>query len=478
MSFLTELEKNTNKQSYTANGAISNTSTLNPLLDFFSKAGAMRGREAEAVSLFKKAYTSDPTNAVRCLFYLRDIRGGQGERSVFRAILDTLDDETMLKLTRWIPLYGRWDEVPVNTATAPKLLEAFQKDEQLMKEGKPVSLLAKWLPSENTSSNKTHKKAITLHRSWGIKASQYRKRVVALRKYIKLLEQKMSAKEWAEIQYDKLPSQAHRKHIKAFKRNDNTRYEEYLGKVEKGEAKINTSTLFSYEVYNLLENDHSGSNLQTANAMWKNLPDYTKGQNALVAADVSGSMTWGSASVKPISVAVSLALYFAERNEGIFKDYFLTFSDRSKLQKVYGSNLKEKMDSIERADWAGSTNIQSAFDAILNAAISAKATADELPKVLYIISDMQFNQATYSNDETNFEVAQRKFKDAGYELPHVVFWNVNATGNDAPATMYDDRVTLISGSNQSTFQYVVAGKTPVESMLDILNSERYNGIVL
>jgi hypothetical protein len=468
MSFIDSLQQNTNKQSYTANGALSNTSTLDPLLDFFSNAGAMRGRESDAVSLFNKAYAVDPTNAMRCLFYLRDVRGGQGERSVFRAVLDTLDEETVNKVAQYIPEYGRWDEVPFTPATMVALKSQLEADEANMKAGKPVSLLAKWLPSENTSSNATHRKAIELYRAWGLKASQYRKRVVALRKYIKLLEQSMSAREWAEIQYDKLPTQAHRKHIKAFKRHDDERYGEYLGKVEKGEAKINSSASFTYEIYDMVHADWQGTNERTANAMWKALPDYTNGQNALVLADVSGSM-----SGRPMSISVSLALYFAERNEGPFKDYFLTFTGKSRLQKITGNTLSEKMNSIERADWSMNTNLQSAFDAILKAAQDSNATADEMPKTLYIISDMQFDQATGRNDETNLEVAERKFREAGYELPHIVFWNANSYGDEAPATKFNNRVTLISGSNQSTFQYVVAGKTPMESMLDILNSDRY-----
>lgn len=471
MSFLTELEVATNKTAYTSNGAISNNSTLNPVLDFFSSAGAMRGREREAVTLFNKAYASDPTNAMRTLFYLRDIRGGQGERSVFRAILDSLDEATVNKVAKFIPVYGRWDEVPLTKETLPALYEQFVADEKEMKAGKPVSLLAKWLPSANASSSNSRKKALNIAEAWGLTERNYRKRVAALRKHIQLLEHKMSSKEWAEIQYDKLPSQAHRKHVKAFKRNDNSRYEKYIGQVERGEKKINSNTLFTYEVYNMVDNGDEA----TANAMWKALPDYTRGENALVLPDVSGSM-YGL----PISISVSLALYFAERNEGPFKDCFLEFSSKAKLVKVHGKTLGERMRSVQHStNWMGSTDIQSAFDAILTAAKASNATAEEMPKVLYVISDMQFNQATSNNRETNFEAAQRKFEEAGYEMPHVVFWNCSPYGDSkAPATMYDNKVTLISGSNQSTFQYAVAGKTPMESMLEVLSSERYNQIVL
>lgn len=501
MSFLKELHTNTNRTALTANGALSNTSTLNPVLDFFSKAGAMRGREPQAFELFQKAFDADPQSTIRCLFYLRDIRGGQGERSVFRYILNQLDEDFVNKIAHYIPEYGRWDEVPFNEFTVENII-AVQLSEDManMKEGKGISLLAKWLPSENAgkaslaSARKVAKLlgwigAPVTHSEGSVEADgksvqtvtslpnlrTYRKNVVALRKYYdNFLERLMSEKRWSEIDYSTLPSQAHKKHVKAFLRNDETRYRAYLEAVNKGEAKINSGTLFAYQLYDMVNNYRAAPDeVKAADALWKNLPDYTNGQNALVLADVSGSM-----SGFPMSVSVSLALYFAERNEGLFKDYFLTFTSNSRLQKVSGNTLSAKMRSIESSDWAMSTNLQSAFDAILTAAKRGNATPDEMPSTLYIISDMQFNQACGSNSETNFEAAQRKFKEAGYEMPHVVFWNANAWGNDAPATMYDDRVTLISGSNQSTFQYVVEGKTPMQSMLDILNSERYAKIVL
>lgn len=475
MSFLDELHKGTNR-GVTANGAISNKSTLDPLLDFFSNAGSMRERPSDALRLFKKAFSADRQGAVRCLFYLRDVRGGQGERDIPRTIFASLDEETALKVIQFVPEYGRWDDLfsfpdteKVNAEIASFIKNQLEMDEAQMSAGGSVSLMAKWLPSENTSSSKTHKQALKLMKLLGLKPSQYRRKLVALRKHIQLVEHLMSSRQWGEVDYSKLPSQAHRKHIKAFKRHDETRYAEFIGAVVKGEKTINTGTLFTYEVFDAVQEGHDAE----ANAMWKNLPDYTNGQNALVLADVSGSM-----SGRPMSISVSLALYFAERNEGPFKDYFLTFTSHSKLQKITGNTLTERLESIENSDWEMSTNIQSAFDAILSAAVNSKASQDEMPKVLYIISDMQFDQATDGNNETNLQTAERKFEAAGYELPHVVFWNCHSIGNDAPATKYDSKVTLISGQSQSTFQYVLAGKTPVESMNDILNSERYAQIIV
>lgn len=483
MSFIEQLEKSTNSTT-TENGAKTNISTLDPVLDFFSLAGAMRANPDGAVQLFKKALAADKQAAIRCLFYLRDIRGGQGERDIFKKCFWSISDGKIQgNLLRYIPEYGRWDEILdlTNPVTYPIAVEIIrnqlEQDEKAMADGKSVSLLAKWLPSENATSKIAYKQAVALMKNLELKPHQYRKKVVALRKYIKLLEQKMSAKEWDSVDYEKIPSQAHRKHVKAFKRNDEARYSKFLEAVEKGEKKINASTLFTYEVYNMVRDSKS---VQSANALWKSLPDYTNGENALVLADTSGSMegSYGS-NVAPISVSVSLALYFAERNKGAFKDFFMTFDLRPRLVKISGATLSEKFDSIGSASQAwGNTNLEAAFQTILEAAKIDSTPQSELPKVLYIISDMEFDQCVNGSSETNFDNAKTMFSNAGYELPHVVFWNVSARNEQSPATKYDNGVTLISGSNQSTFQYAVAGKTPLESMNDILNSERYAQIVI
>jgi hypothetical protein len=471
MTFLNTLDRNLNKSTYTENGAISNASTLDPILDYFSRAGAMRGRVQDAVNLFDKAYSVDPVLALRCLFYLRDIRGGQGEREVFRATLANLDADVLNQVLEFIPEYGRWDDMPINEDTASYLFQQLHTDEADMSAGKSVSLMAKWLPSENTSSAKTVEKARFLIKSWGITPRQYRKRIGALRKYIKLLEQKMSANDW-DIDYSKLPSQAHRKHVKAFYRHDETGYSKYLQDVASGKQKINAGTLFTYEIYDELSKNGK-SVLKAMTALWNALPDYTNGTNALVMADVSGSMMG-----RPISVSTTLAVYFAERNTGPFAGKYMTFTDIPQLVTVSGNNLYDKLNYVEHSHIGYNTNLAAAFDAILKAAIDSNATQEELPAILYVISDMEFDGAMHDNSETNFEYAQRKFEEAGYKLPHVVFWNVNCRNNQSPATKYDDKVTLISGSNQSAFKYAVEHKTPLELMQEVLNGDRYAKIVL
>lgn len=478
MSFLDELQKNTNRNHYTLNGAVTNDSTLDANLDYFSLAGAMRNRAGDTKKLFAKAYAADKQTALRTMFYLRDIRGGQGERSIFRANLQELEDidpvmAAKVVLNGWIGEYGRWDDMfslrkgETLAVIAEFISKQLAEDESNMKAGKQVSLLAKWMPSENASSNLSRKQAVAIAQLLGLKPSQYRKRIVSLRKYIKLLEQQMSTNQWGEIDYSKIPSQAGRKHVKAFMRHDEERYRDFLSKVEKGEAKINTSTLYTYEVFDMVKRGQD----QAANAMWANLPDYTNGTDALVLADVSGSM-----SGRPMSVSVSLALYFAERNKGVFSNKFMTFSDEPSVVDVVGNTLTEKLRFIETRNWGFSTNLEKAFDAILKAAVASGQGQVGMPKVLYVISDMEFNQAVSNPSDTIFDNAQKKFSAQGLELPHVVFWNVNSWQDQAPATKFDNRVTLISGSSQSTFQHAVGGKTPVELMLDVINSERYNKI--
>lgn len=473
MTFLTELESGLNKSVYTENGALACASTLDAVLDYFAKGGALRSNPDAAVNLFKAAFAKNPLMAIRCLFYFRDIRGGAGERNIFRKTLDSLSKSTIKKIYKYIPEYGRWDDVPITDYTSDWLYEQLQEDEVNMAANKNVSLLAKWLPSENASSKETRRKARQLMTDWELSPREYRQRISALRKYIKLLEQNMSSNNWDGIDYSKLPSQAHRKHIKAFNRNDQVRYAQYLNSVEKGEAKINTGTLFTYEIYEQVMSAY-GDTTQTKalNELWNALPDYTNGSNALVMADVSGSMNG-----RPMAVSVSLALYFAERNKGVFNNKFMTFSGSPKLVNVNGKTLFDKMQNIERTDWSMNTNVNAAFDAILNAAIRGKCSQEEIPAVLYIISDMQFDCCVGGGNSTNFDRAKDKFEAAGYKLPHVVFWNVWGS-NGYPASMNDNRVTLISGSNQSAFRYAVENKNPLQLMEEVLNSERYAQITL
>jgi hypothetical protein len=489
MSFLTALQAEGTKNARTANGAVTHSTSTNAVLDFFALAGAMRNNVNQAKTLFRKAYAEDRQLAVRALFYLRDVRGGQGERDLFRTLfreLIRMDRATAENVFSYIPEYGRWDDVVslygnMGSVATSLIQGQFLADINDYELGKSVSLMGKWLPSENASSANSRVMARQIATDLELSFREYRKATVKLRKYIGLLEQKMSEQDWDAIDYGKLPSQASRKHVKAFKRHDEDRYDAFLTSVLSGESKMNAGTVATYEVLDVVRK----GNDKAANAIWSSLPDYTNGSNALVVADTSGSMySWGwtgnksNTSATPLDVSTSLALYFAEHNTGPFQGYFLTFSERPELVKVAGKTLTEKLAHISRAHWGMSTNIEALFDLILSSAQKAGANAEDIPKVLYIVSDMEFNSVRGGGNETNYEAAKRKFNAAGFELPHVVFWNVNATNTNVPATAAANNVTLVSGLSQSTFRYVLEGKTPVDSMLDILNGERYEQIVV
>lgn len=485
-TFLDALKHETSKTGRTENGAVTHVSSGNEVLNFFALAGAMRNNVEQAKTLFRAAYAEDKQLAIRALFYLRDVRGGQGERDLFRVLFKELirmDVYAAEKVIGFIPEYGRWDDVVslhgfgsmrLKVVTTRMIRNQFELDELDADRGKSISLMPKWLPSENASSANSRAKARQLAADLGMSNREYRKRVVALRKHIGLLEQKMSEKEWDEVDYGKIPSQAARKHVKAFKRHDESRYEHFLESVIKGEKTMNAGTIFTYEVLDVVRK----GNDKSANALWKSLPDHTNGSNALVVADTSGSMGSARRGGGPIDVSVSLALYFAEHNTGPFKDYFVTFSEHPELVKVKGATLTDKLYNIGTANWGMNTDIQAVFDLILSAAKKASANAEDIPKVLYIISDMEFDSVRGGTNVTNYEAAKAKFESAGFTLPHVVFWNVAARNTNVPATTADNNVTLISGLSQSTFRYVVEGKTPMESMLDILNGERYEQITV
>ncbi len=483
-SFLAELQSQGTKTARTENGAVTHSTTTNAVLDFFALAGAKRNDIPGARTLFRKALQEDRQLAIRALFYLRDIRGGQGERDLFRALFKDLirtDLSAAEQVVAFIPEYGRWDDIVslynFNGFTTPvkMIRNQLELDALDRAAGKSISLMAKWLPSENASSANSRVMARQIATDLGISNKKYRQTVVALRKYIGLLEQQMSTNSWDSVDYGKLPSQASRKHTKAFKRHDETRYEEFLGAVIKGDAKMNAGTVATYEVLDVVRKGNDNA----ANAIWKSLPDYTNGGNAIVVADTSGSMTAIiSGSTRAMDVSTSLALYFAEHNEGAFKNYFISFSESPELVAVRGNTLMEKLRNISTTNWGFNTDIEKVFDLILNAAKRAGADAEDIPKVIYIISDMEFDSVRGGRNETNYEAAKRKFDAAGFQLPHVVFWNVASRNTNVPTSAAQTNVTLVSGLSQSTFRYVLEGKTPVQSMLDILNGERYSQIVL
>lgn len=453
----------------TENGALTFDRSGSNCLDFYAQAGAMRKSPEKALDLFKKAFAEDRLMAVKILFYLRDVRGGQGERDLFRICLEWLGDnekEIFEKIIHFVPEYGRWDDLFFdNDECFNTIKERLLKD----KEAEKPSLLAKWLPTINASSQKTKAKAKFIADKLGLNEVVYRRLIRDIRKKLNIVEGKMSTNNWNKINYSQVPSQASRIYRNAFEKHDEKRYSEFVEKAEKGEVKINAKTLYPYQIYNSAIIDYS----KTLEALWNQLPDYTQGKNALVVADTSGSM-----SGDPMSVSISLALYFAERNKGQFKDYFLTFSSHPKLQRIVGQNLRDRMNSIETGE-ISNTNLQATFELILSTALQNNTPQEEMPETIYVISDMEFDEATRSGwcDEipkTNYEEIKRKYNEAGYKKPNLVFWNVNASGSNLPVQKDEMGVTLVSGFSPVIFSMAVENKSPEQVMLETINSERYS----
>lgn len=464
MTYLTQLGSTMNRQARTENGAVTLRTSQNPLVDFFALAGATRNTPDLGLDLFLKAFSFDRLNAVRILFYMRDVRGGQGERTLFRNCLAYLAEherEVANKIVEHVPEYGRWDDLfGLQTEEFLPMLKAQLEEDKI---SDTPSLLAKWLPSENTSSKKTVTEAKGMIQALGMTPKAYRKMLSALRKKIHLVEQDMSKKEWGVIEYDKIPSQASLKYRKAFGRNDTERYTAYLESVTKGEKKINTATLYPYQVF-------EARGTQGAEQLWDNLPDYTMGKNAIVVADVSGSMEG-----TPMAISVSLALYFAERNEGQFKNHFITFSAQPELQKISGKTLMDKFNSIQRSEWGMNTNIFRVFQLLLVTAMQNKSDPTEMPETVYIISDMEFDEC---GQDTNFEKIDKLYEGTDYKRPNLVFWNVNAHQKQVPVESTQEGVTMVSGSSASTFKLAVENKSPLDLVMEVANSDRYAKIVI
>jgi uncharacterized protein with von Willebrand factor type A (vWA) domain len=317
----------------------------------------------------------------------------------------------------------------------------------------------------------------------GMNCAQYRKLISALRENIKIIENNLRTKDYS-FDYEKQTSKSLFKYRKAFARNDAERYGTFMKKVEKGEASLKTGCLYPYEVislmfrnyWNLYEN-FSDDERKVMDTTWNHLENFAGDKNALVVCDVSGSM-FGRGSPSPIQVSISLAIYFAERNKGLFHNHFITFHNKPELVEIKGKDIVDKVDYVSRADWGGSTNIEAVFDLILRTAVKNKLSQEEMPEKIYIISDMEFDCCAKNSDLTNFENAKRKFTEAGYKLPGIVFWNVQSRQNNLPVSKNEQGVTLVSGASPRLFAMLKDDKlNPYEFMLSVIGNERYAKIV-
>ncbi len=480
--------KNEANKTYTENGAATYLSTGSECLDLFGTIGAIRNNsEQEIITRFVRAFTENPDIAMKILFFARDVRGGLGERRVFRTLFRWLAvhyPESVKKNISYVSDYGRFDDLlvligtPCQSSMVDFIRNQLAKDVEASYTGGEISLLAKWLPSDNASDKETVKNAKILIKMLGTTDKEYRKTLSMLRAKIRIIENNLREKDYT-FDYSKQPSKAMFKYRKAFRRNDGERYNEYLQKVAGGEAKMNTATLMPYElvapyIRRYLEPDTS---IETA---WNNLEDFTNGENALAVVDGSGSMYgyYGDTdSVKPITVAMSLGIYFAEHNKGAFANHFITFSENPQLVELKGENLYEKVKYCKTFNEVANTNIQKVFELILNTAVKNNLPQSELPTTLYFITDMEFDVCTEDASLTNFEYAKKIFEEKGYKLPRVVFWNVDSRNMHQPVKQNEQGVALVSGCTPAIFSMVADGTlSPYKVMMDIIGSERYKKI--
>ena len=474
------LKREANK-TYTENGSVTYRSTGRDCLDLFATIGALRREsEQEITARFLRAYAEDPDLAMKILFYGRDVRGGLGERRVFRILLRWLavsKPESVVRNLPYVAEYGRWDDVlvlldtPCRAEALALLKQQFDADLAALSSDGDVSLLGKWLPSVNASNDETIRAAKQIANAFGLSDRDYRKTLTKLRAQIRILENNLRERDYT-FDYSKQPSKAMFKYRKAFLRNDAERYGAFMQRVSTGEVKLNTGALYPYEIIEKAFHCDDAERL-SLDATWRALADYTQDENALVVADGSGSMYWGGKPM-PAAVAQSLAIYFAEHNRGAFRNHFITFSMNPRLVEIKGRDIVDKARYCETFNECANTNIQKVFELVLNAAVRNRVAQKDLPSTIYIISDMEFDSCAAGASLTNFEYAAKLFRQAGYRLPNVVFWNVSSRNQQQPITTNEQGVALVSGCSPRIFSMVMEGSLdPFTFMLSVIDTERY-----
>ena len=509
-SFLNVLKDNTDF-TYTENGAVTRTTTKSDLLDMFALGAAMRNRsDSDCILMFRKAFEENPVYALKCLFYLRDVRGGQGERRFFKVCMKDLaltNTEAARRNLKLIPLYGRWDDLYlfIGTPLENEALDFMKWQLALDIHSKAPSLLAKWIKSENTSSFESRKLARITREYFGMSHKQYRKVLSMLRERINIVERLMSENRWDEIEFDKIPSRAGMIYKNAFARHDiermkNEAVQSYADFAKDATKTVNAKTLYPYEcvdaAFKVIDKHRTWSRHQKGldlaldnterlmvNKYWENLENYFKDASfeGLAVVDVSGSMFGCSASA-PINVAVSLGLYCADKAKGPFANHFITFSERPQLVKSEGVDFCDKVYRMSEADWGMNTNIEAVFDLLLNTALNSNCSQNDIPKNIIIISDMEFDACvrdrspwgsrSIHDKETLFEGIKRKWRAHGLDMPKLTFWNVDARSNNIP--MRDDGyVNYVSGMSPTIFEQIMKGLSAYDLMMDKLNDARY-----
>ena len=453
-------------ESRTANDMKAFKNTADSVVDLFYNIGAYRGRDV--TPLFERAFAHDEELALRVALWARDARGGAGERENFRNILRYMEiyaTEILLE-TRFlelVPELGRWDDLLVFNYNDDVKAKARNIIRAALNAGN--GLAAKWMPRKG-------KIAIELRNAWELTPKQYRKMLVRL---TNVVETAMCSKQYDKIEYSHVPSLAMSRYLKAFSKNDADRFVKYREALEKGETKINAGAVFPYDVIKSLR---EGGDATICDEQWKALPDYINDENVLPMVDVSGSMYCSAGSndnLTCLDVSTSLGLYCASKNKGAFKDMFLTFSRSPSMEKVSGT-LKNRLNQMDRSDWGMNTDIIAAFKHVLTLATKNDVPQSDMPTVMLILSDMQFDRCAQFDDSA-MDSIKRQYEGAGYKAPVVVFWNLNSCGN-APVSFNEKGVALVSGFSPAIMKAVLAADfdhlSPESIVRDAVCIERYD----
>lgn len=504
MGFMDHLKDTLDKdynRSITENGAVGYRTTGKKLLDLNFQVSSLRNQsEQEVEKRFADVFYENQLLAIKWLFYAGDVRGGLGERRLFRIGIKYLaknQPKLAKAIIELVPFYSRWDNLfcLFDTSLCDDIIEIIHRqiteDIQLMNEQKSISLLAKWLPSANASSKETKRLAGIIINKLDIPEKQYRKTLSKLREYLKIVEVSMSKKEWSQINYAAVPSRANLIYNQAFLRNDEERRRQYLESVKKGEKQIHAGVLFPHDIVNSYY-DRVGWRYQlkpldnTLEELWKALPDYVaESGNTICVADGSGSMTStiGGTKVSCLDVANALAIYFAERSSGQFYNTYITFSQNPKIVDLNGAtDLRGKLEIANRHNEVANTNIEAVFQLILKTAVKQKMKQEDLPQNILILSDMEFDNCVSCNlnrkiDEKLFQTFAIQYQEEGYQLPRLVFWNICSRTGTIPIKENPLGVALVSGFGPSIVKMVLSNATdPMDALLEQLQAERYDAV--
>ena len=502
MGFLSELQATLDEEfnlSMTEKGAYGYRTTGSKLVDLNFAVSSLRNRkEDDAVAMFAETFDEDPVLAVKWLFFAADVRGGLGERRLFRICMKYLAEkhpDVARKVFAFTPEYTRFDnllpllDTPISEDVLAFIKKQLEKDVENMQTANPVSLLAKWMPSINASKEETRRYARMIIAYLKVTQKTYRKTLTKLRAYLKVIEVDMSAGRWGEIDYEKVPSRANLIYSGAFLKNDAERREKYLDALQKGEATIHADVLFPHDIVYRYCSLGCRSEVDPAmEALWKALPDFVQGDTTTICvSDGSGSMTTRATEdsfVSCLDVANALSIYFAERCRGEFKDKYITFSATPQLVDMSKcKTLREKVSLARRYNEIANTNIEAVFDLILTTAVKFNMPPEDVPKNILILSDMEFDYAVEDNAlnknvyERLFTTIGKKFAEKGYRLPRIVFWNICSRTGTIPLTENEMGVALVSGFSPVVARMVLSGELdPYKVLLEQLNDKRYEPI--